>query len=47
MKHEVIVPFEQVGKVIHDLMSTVAYHVEAVHQGEGMYLVTWESEDGV
>lgn len=47
-QHKMIVPFEKVGEVIRDLMDTVAYHVEAVltgDQDDGMYLVTWESEE--
>lgn len=47
-QHEVRVPYEQVGKVMQELMDTVAYHVEAVltgDQDDGMYLVTWESEE--
>ena len=45
--NEILVPFEKVGEVIRDLMDTVAYHVEAVYQSDGQYLVTWESNDGV
>ena len=46
-QHEVRVPYEQVGKVMQDLLDTVAYHVEAVHLQDGIYLITWESEDGL
>ena len=44
-QHEVRVPYEQVGKVMQDLLDTVAYHVEAVHLQDGIYLITWESEE--